>query len=110
MCTSPRGLGPSPADVGHDGVMTTGSLYSVIPAGGSGTRLWPLSRAGHPKFLHALTGSSLSLLQATVERLAPLSTADRTYVVTGVAHAAAVARQLPGLPEHNVLVEPSPRD
>ncbi len=90
--------------------MTTGSLYSVIPAGGSGTRLWPLSRAGHPKFLHALTGSSLSLLQATVERLAPLSAADRTYVVTGVAHAAAVARQLPGLPEQNVLVEPSPRD
>ena len=31
-------------------------------------------------------------------------------VVTGVAHAAAVARQLPDLPEHNMLVEPSPRD
>jgi mannose-1-phosphate guanylyltransferase len=90
--------------------MTPGSLYSVIPAGGSGTRLWPLSRADHPKFLHALTGPALSLLQATVERLAPLSAAENTYVVTGVAHAAAVARQLPGLPEENLLVEPSPRD
>jgi len=85
-------------------------LFAVIPAGGSGTRLWPLSRAGHPKFLHPLTGTEASLLQATVARLAPLTTPDRTMVVTGVAHAAAVARQLTGLPEENILVEPSPRD
>lgn len=87
-----------------------GSLYSVIPAGGSGTRLWPLSRAGRPKFLHALTGSSASLLQVTVGRLALLSPPERIFVVTGAAHAAAVARQLPQLPESNVLIEPSPRD
>jgi mannose-1-phosphate guanylyltransferase len=85
-------------------------FYAVIPAGGSGTRLWPLSRAGNPKFLHPLTGSTSTLLQATVERLRPLATADHTYVVTGVAHAAAVARQLPELPNENVVVEPSPRD
>lgn len=85
-------------------------LYAVIPAGGSGTRLWPLSRAGHPKFLHPLTGTDDSLLQATVERLAPLSGPERTLIVTGVAHAAAVARQLVGVPEENILVEPSPRD
>src|SRR3984893_5321634 len=86
------------------------ALSPVIPAGGSGTRLWPLSRANHPKFLHALTGTPLSLLQATSMRLAPLSTPDTTYVGTGVAHAAAVARQVPELPEQNLLVEPSPRD
>lgn len=85
-------------------------IYAVIPAGGSGTRLWPLSRAGHPKFLHPLTGTTASLLQATVERLAPLTTPERTLVVTGAAHVAAVARQLAGLPEENILVEPSPRD
>ncbi|WP_428961814.1 mannose-1-phosphate guanylyltransferase [Micromonospora fluostatini] len=85
-------------------------LYAVIPAGGSGTRLWPLSRAGHPKFLHPLTGTSASLLQATVDRLAPLTTPECTLVVTGAAHAAAVARQLTGVPEENILVEPSPRD
>ncbi|MEO3775252.1 sugar phosphate nucleotidyltransferase [Micromonospora sp. B11E3] len=85
-------------------------LYAVIPAGGSGTRLWPLSRAGHPKFLHPLTGTPASLLQATVDRLGPLTTPDRTLVVTGAAHVAAVARQLAGLPEENILVEPSPRD
>jgi mannose-1-phosphate guanylyltransferase len=85
-------------------------MYAVIPAGGSGTRLWPLSRAANPKFLHALTGTSATLLQATVERLAPLADMDRTFVVTGLSHAAAVARQLPDLPEDNLLVEPSPRD
>ncbi|ADD45640.1 Mannose-1-phosphate guanylyltransferase [Stackebrandtia nassauensis DSM 44728] len=85
-------------------------LHSVIPAGGSGTRLWPLSRADNPKFLHPLTGSDLTLIQSTVARLAPLSDAAHRYVVTGTAHAAAVARQLPELPESNILVEPSPRD
>jgi mannose-1-phosphate guanylyltransferase len=86
------------------------ALYSVIPAGGSGTRLWPLSRADHPKFLHPLTGEAQSMLQATVNRLAHLSPLSHTFVVTGVAHAAAVARQVPSLPEENLLVEPSPRD
>ena len=85
-------------------------LHSVIPAGGSGTRLWPLSRAANPKFLHPLTGSDRTLLQSTVDRLAPLSDAAHRYVVTGTAHATAVARQLPDLPESNILVEPSPRD
>ena len=45
-----------------------------------------------------------------MERLAPLPAPEQTLVVTGVAHAAAVARQLPELPEENILVEPSPRD
>src|SRR3954447_13265593 len=86
------------------------ALYAVIPAGGSGTRLWPLSRAGHPKFLHPLTGTDASLLQATVDRLDLLAGPDQIFVVTGVAHAAAVSRQLASVPDENVLVEPSPRD
>jgi mannose-1-phosphate guanylyltransferase len=85
-------------------------LYSTILAGGSGTRLWPLSRACEPKFLHALTGTNRSLLQATVDRVQPLSAAEHVYVVTGTAHAAAISRQLPGVPVANILVEPSPKD
>jgi mannose-1-phosphate guanylyltransferase len=85
-------------------------LYAVVPAGGSGTRLWPLSRSSNPKFLHALTGTSESLLQATVARLDGLAAPATTMVVTGVAHAAAVARQLPAIPADNILVEPAPRD
>ena len=86
------------------------AMHAVILAGGSGTRLWPLSRLHQPKFLHPLSGSPLSLLQATVERVAPLAGPERTMVVTGAAHAAAVARQLTALPEENILVEPSARD
>src|SRR3954463_8763525 len=87
-----------------------GVLHAVVLAGGTGTRLWPLSRAGHPKFLHPLTGTDASLLQATVGRLDLLAPSDRIFVVTGVAHAAAVSRQLASVPDENVLVEPSPRD
>ncbi|MFB9364155.1 mannose-1-phosphate guanylyltransferase [Actinoplanes nipponensis] len=87
-----------------------GALYAVIPAGGSGTRLWPLSRAGHPKFLHPLTGTDASLLQATVDRLSPLAAPEKVLVVTGVAHAAEVSRQLAAVPVENIIVEPSPRD
>ena len=84
-------------------------FYAVIPAGGAGTRLWPLSRSGTPKFLHDLTGRGRSLLQATADRLAPLS-GDRLVVVTGVAHEEAVRAQLPDLAADRLLAEPSPRD
>lgn len=84
-------------------------LWAVVPAGGAGTRLWPLSRAARPKFLLDLTGSGRTLLQQTVDRLEPL-VQDRVLVVTGVAHRDAVLEQLPGLPEQRVLSEPSPRD
>ena len=84
-------------------------FWAVVPAGGAGTRLWPLSRAAHPKFLLDLTGTGRTLLQGTVDRLTPL-TDDRVLVVTGTAHADAVRAQLPGLLSHQVLAEPSPRD
>ncbi|GAA2084177.1 mannose-1-phosphate guanylyltransferase [Aeromicrobium halocynthiae] len=88
--------------------MDLDDLHVVIPAGGAGTRLWPLSRASHPKFLLDLTGSGRTLLQQTWDRLAALVPGERVHVVTGPAHAAAVADQLPQL--RHLHVEPSPRD
>jgi mannose-1-phosphate guanylyltransferase len=85
-------------------------FYSVIPAGGIGSRLWPLSRADAPKFLHDLTGSGTSLLRATWERLAPISGPDRVMVVTGRAHRAAVEAQIPELIDTNVVLESEPKD
>lgn len=82
-------------------------LWAVVPAGGSGTRLWPVSRSRSPKFLHDLTGSGRTLLQGTVERLEPL-VGDRVVVVTGAAHEVAVRAQVPQV--DRVLAEPSPRD
>src|SRR4051794_34874644 len=85
-------------------------FYSVIPAGGIGSRLWPLSRADAPKFLHDLTGSGQTLLRDTWDRLGPLSGEERIMVVTGRAHRAAVEEQLPELEDHNVVLESEPKD
>lgn len=93
---------PEPSDVSLD------RFHAVIPAGGAGTRLWPLSRASRPKFLLDLDGSGRSLLQQTWDRLADLIPSERIHVVTGAAHADAIRQQLPELT--GLLVEPSPRD
>lgn len=85
-------------------------FYSIIPAGGIGSRLWPLSRADAPKFLHDLTGSGNSLLRDTWDRLAPISGAQRVMVVTGRAHRAAVEEDLPELADLNVVLESEPKD
>ena len=87
---------------------TAPRIHAIIPAGGAGTRLWPLSRRSRPKFLLDLTGAGRTLLQGTVARLEPV--ADSVTVVTGVAHLDAVASQLPQVPAANLLAEPSPRD
>lgn len=84
-------------------------FWAVVPAGGAGTRLWPLSRAGSPKFLHDLAGTGQSLLQATASRVGPL-VGERILVVTGRAHADAVRAQLPGVPADQIVAEPSARD
>lgn len=100
---------------GYAGQMPEAPFVPVIPAGGAGTRLWPLSRRARPKFLLDLTGSGASLLQQTVRRLAPL--ADRPpIIVTGDSHLLAVQEQLAemGSPSSGesvrILAEPSPRN
>ena len=85
-------------------------LWCVVPAGGAGTRLWPLSRESYPKFLLDLVGSGRTLLQSTWDRLLPLCGPRKMMIVTGEAHVDGVLDQLPELSESNVLAEPSPKE
>ena len=83
--------------------------YVVIMAGGSGTRLWPLSRQGTPKQLLKLIDGK-SLLRIAFERSLASVPADRILVVTGAAYADAVAADLAEIPAANILGEPVGRD
>jgi mannose-1-phosphate guanylyltransferase len=85
-------------------------FHSIIPAGGIGSRLWPLSRASAPKFLHDLSGSGQTLLQDTWDRLTPLAGRDRILVVTGKVHKSAVLEQIEDLSTDNLVLELSPKD
>lgn len=82
------------------------TFHAVIPAGGSGTRLWPLSREGRPKFLLPILGPR-TMLQMTADRLRPMCVAGDIMIVTGRHHAADVYRQLVDDDGDQVLVEPS---
>lgn len=84
-------------------------LHVVIMAGGSGTRFWPKSRRNRPKQLLKLFGDR-TMLQDTVDRIAPLSDPSRILVITGHDQAAAVRAQLPEIPAANIVGEPCPRD
>lgn len=83
--------------------------YVVIMAGGSGTRLWPLSRQGMPKQLLPLVGGK-SLLRLAFERSLSSVPAERVLVVTGAAYADVVAAELPELDVSQILGEPIGRD
>jgi len=88
--------------------MTT--IVPVVLAGGSGTRLWPLSRKLYPKQFHTLVGDS-SLLQATLGRLSSLTTTG-PIVVTGDDTRFLVAEQCRecGVDWHKIILEPSARN
>lgn len=86
--------------------------YAVILCGGSGTRLWPLSRALRPKQLLALNGEQ-TLLQQTAQRLARYIAPAHLFTVTHEDHKFEVKGQLAEIfPEAvaNVLAEPSARN
>ncbi len=82
------------------------SLYAVLLAGGSGTRLWPLSTPSMPKQFLPLH-SKRTMLQETADRLVPLIPLQNTYVVTFAEYVALVREQLPELPSEHIIVEPN---
>jgi mannose-1-phosphate guanylyltransferase/mannose-6-phosphate isomerase len=82
---------------------------SVILAGGSGTRLWPLSTPSFPKqFLPLPSGKSM--IQETQARVAPLASEERSWVVTGHNMIDLVHEHLPSLPLSHLLGEPMGRN
>ncbi|MGH7193103.1 MAG: sugar phosphate nucleotidyltransferase, partial [Candidatus Saccharimonadales bacterium] len=83
-------------------------MIVVIIAGGSGTRLWPLSTHNYPKHLLKLTNEK-SLLQNTYARVSKLTGPDRIFVVSEASHSDHVIKQLPDVPKDNILIEPARR-
>lgn len=87
------------------------TVIPVILAGGKGERFWPVSRRQNPKQFLCLDGSGYSLLQATANRLLPLAEAwESLWVITASHLADGIRKQLPQLPEQNLLIEPVGKD
>lgn len=79
--------------------------YAVIMAGGTGTRLWPLSTREKPKQTHRFLGDE-TLFQEAVRRIEPLVGVGHVIVVAGSRHMAELRRQEPSIPEDNFIDEP----
>ncbi|HEX8994446.1 MAG TPA: mannose-1-phosphate guanylyltransferase [Ktedonobacterales bacterium] len=84
------------------------TMYASILAGGSGTRLWPLSAKRFPKQFLPLPGPR-SMFQETIVRLEPLVPLDNLYVVTFDAYENLVAQQAPALDPTHIVAEPAGR-
>lgn len=86
-------------------------FVAVIMAGGTGQRFWPLSTADHPKQFLDLENTGRSMIQATCDRLEPITGGfDNIYVVTGERYAKLVRQHLLDLPPENLILEPQGRD
>jgi len=89
--------------------MNTDHFYAVIMAGGSGSRLWPLSRSAKPKQFQTLVGEE-TLVQGMYKQVAAVLKASQIFVMAAPQFEPLVRQQLPDLPADNFLYEPSPKD
>jgi mannose-1-phosphate guanylyltransferase/mannose-6-phosphate isomerase len=88
------------------------NIYPVLLAGGTGTRLWPISRELTPKQLVNFMGSD-SLIQSTIKRLQPVLDWQHVRIVCGEEHQHEIARHLEGIgiaPEGKIIAEPCGRN
>lgn len=84
-------------------------IYTVIMAGGIGSRFWPMSRQARPKqFLNVL--GNATLIQNTMARMQGLVPPEHTFVVTHERYVEQTRDQLPTIPEENILAEPIARN
>jgi len=84
-------------------------LVAIIMAGGSGQRFWPLSNEEHPKQLLKLF-SDKTMIRETVDRILPVIPRERIFIATNVKQAEEIKKELPFIPEKNIIVEPKFRD
>src|SRR5580698_9174047 len=89
--------------------MAKANYYGLILAGGRGTRFWPRSRTRHPKQVLNVTGER-SLIQATVDRLAPVIPPERIWILTNDFVRDEIVRQLPEVPSLQIIAEPAQRN
>lgn len=90
--------------------MAASNNHLVIMAGGVGSRFWPMSTAERPKQFIDVLGVGKSLLQLTVDRFDTICAPENVWVVTNKQYADIVRRQLPDIPEGNILCEPCRRN
>lgn len=83
---------------------------ALIMAGGRGERFWPKSRQTMPKQFLALTDSGKTMIQLTVDRIAPLVEREDIYISTNRDYKTLVMEQLPQIPEKNIICEPVGRN
>ena len=81
--------------------------YVAIMAGGIGSRFWPMSRTGLPKQFLDILGSGKTLIQQTFDRYNKLVAKENIFIVTAQEYVEIVKKQLPDLPEENIVAEPS---
>lgn len=83
---------------------------ALIMAGGRGERFWPKSRKNLPKQFLSLTDDGKTMIQLTVERILPLVDMQDIYIATNRDYKKLVRKQLPEIPEENILCEPVGRN
>ena len=89
--------------------MARANYYGLILAGGRGTRFWPRSRKRHAKQVLNVTGER-TLIQATVDRLAPVIPPERIWILTNDFVRDEIVRQLPEVPQSQIIAEPAQRN
>jgi len=85
-------------------------LYSLILAGGKGTRLYPLSRSSNPKQFLSIHNNGKSFLSNTVDRIRPIIHKDNIYIVTNQEYEDKIRDELKDIREENIFTEPANKE
>jgi len=81
--------------------------YVAIMAGGIGSRFWPMSRTDFPKQFLDILGTGRTLIQQTYDRYVKLVPPQNVFIITAQEYVSIVKKQVPDIPEENILAEPS---